>query len=227
MKKRSILISEQDLTNLIVKSLLGGELEDLFKINKKDLEKKDEKKSIGTQYKTSGEFTQLDLLNIDDYNIYRDIADRFIKSRSSNLLGLNGEMFAKAAKNVFQKYGKYVPVELAMAQLAAEGGFSKNPNSRPIRTKNPYNVGNVDSGKNIFHSSVQSGIDSYYDLIARRYLTSNKTASDLINNFVNDKGNRYASGKEYESLVGKIANQVQSIGQPFYASLNKKKQSIT
>lgn len=224
MGKRKILISEQDLTKLIIQSILGGENNPLGDILK----------NLGQTSSTSGtestgvintnfdtEFPTLNLNNPDEYQTYKQIADKFISSRSSNLLGITGSMLADAAKNVQNKYKKYVPIELALGQLAAEGGFSKNPNARPIRTKNPFNVGNVNSGKNVFHSSVQSGIDTYYDLIARRYLTGNKTATDLLKNFVNDKGYRYADAG-YENLVNKIVTQAKSMSQPVYASLAKK-----
>jgi len=49
-----------------------------------------------------------------------------------------------------------------------------------------------------------------------------KSVDDLINNFVNNKGQRYASGTQYEDSVKSIANKVKEISQPIYASINKK-----
>ena len=176
----------------------------------------------------SAEFTDLDLMTDEGFKKYAEICDKFINTRKPNLLEITGFMMAKSAKSAFEKYHKYVPPELALAQLAAEGGIgNKNPNSRPIKTRNPFNVGNVDSGKNIQHDSVQSGIDAYYNLIARNYLVKGKTANDLINNFVNKDNQRYASTGEYEIAINKIASQANRIAAPVYASLNKGKSTDT
>ena len=226
-KKYKILISEVDFTDLLVRNVFGGKGEDVVGKLLKDLktDKGDSKDNSETETKsssnTAGEFPQLDMNNPEDYKAYEKIANDFISSRSSNLLGITGSMLADAAKNSQNKFGKYVPVELSLGQLAAEGGFSKDPTSRPIRTKNPYNVGNTDSGANVQHNSVQSGIQTYYDLIAKNYLVGDKTASDLLDNFVNKNGNRYASGKKYEQMVSQIASQVKSMGQPIIASIKK------
>jgi hypothetical protein len=213
-KKITVRLTEQQLSNLISNSIFNTDKGDLLKnmlgqlLNKK---KSSEVSTIGG----------LDLNSKDGYNAYKEICNKFIATRPSNLLDINGEMLASAAKKTLASTGKLVPPELALAQLAAEGGFSNNPNARPIRTKNPFNVGNVDMGKNVSHGSVESGIQAYYDLIARKYLSGGKTAEDLMKNFTNTSGQRYASGKDYEGMVSKIATQVKNISQPIYAALNK------
>jgi murein DD-endopeptidase MepM/ murein hydrolase activator NlpD len=182
------------------------------------------KKHIDTAVTSGGgaNFTDLDLNTDEGYRAYAEICSKFISSRPPNLLGITGEMMAKAAKEAFTNYRKYVPPELALAQMAAEGGIgNRDPNSRPIRTKNPFNVGNTDSGANIYHGTVEGGIQRYYNLIAKDYLVQGKTASDLVKHFVNKNGNRYATAA-YEPVVNKIAAEANRIAAPIYASLSKK-----
>jgi hypothetical protein len=225
-KQRVIVLTEQDLSNIIDKVLssVGVSADDIFK----GLKSKDSHSSSSSSSDSSSSpITQngLDLNTSAGYNAYREICNKFIGTQSSNLLSITGDMMATASKNAYNKYKKFVPAELALAQLAAEGGFSSNPNARPIRTKNPFNVGNVDSGSNIQHGSVEGGIQSYYDLMAKNYLSGGKSASDLISNFVNTKGQRYASSKDYENMVKKVSSQVNQMSQPIYASLGDKGQT--
>jgi formyltetrahydrofolate synthetase len=230
-KKFTVRLTEQELADLITKHLmdpkganvLGNFIKGVLGDKTQSSDTPSTSDSKGTSISgNDGTFTDLDLNTSEGYKAYKEIADKFIDSRSANLLGITGSMLADSAKKTFNQYKKYVPAELALAQLATEGGFSSDPKSRPIRTKNPFNVGNVDSGANVQHSSVQSGIDSYYSLIARNYLTGGKTADDLIKNFVNKNNQRYASGKQYEDSVKSIANKVKQISQPIYASITKK-----
>lgn len=212
-RKFKVRLTEDELSDLLAKSLIdkllgGGPNQDEIKkiISGDAVSKTDTTGGTG-----AGEFIEVDLNSSEGYNAYKQVADKFISSRSSNLLGITGDMLASAAKNTFNKYKKYVPVELSVAQLATEGGFSNNPNARPIKTKNPFNVGNTDDGGTINHSSTQSGIDAYYDLIAKDYIGKGRTAQDLINNFVNQKNLRYAGSPNYEKVVGSIARQVNKI----------------
>lgn len=232
-RKIKVQLTEQELIDLITKQITGKNSSDVLKgilssvLKNGDAETIDGEDSGNEKITTTrdDDFTQLDLNTKDGYNAYKQIADKYIDTRNSNFLNINGSMLADAAKNSFNKHKSYVPPELALAQLTAEGGFSSNPNARPIRTKNPFNVGNVDSGKNVSHGSVQSGIQSYYDLMARNYLSGGKSASDLIDNFVNTKGQRYASSKDYENMVKKVSSQVNQMSQPIYASLGDKGQT--
>jgi peptidoglycan hydrolase-like protein with peptidoglycan-binding domain len=156
-------------------------------------------------------FTNLDLRTLEGYNAYSKISQKFIDQYQPNPLGITGEMMATGAKGAFEKYQKYVPPELALSQLLLEGGIgNKDTNSRPIRTKNPFNVGNTDEGKNITHINVQEGINTYYNQIAKNYMGSGKTAADLARNFVNHSGNRYAA-ENYELHLNKIIPKVNAI----------------
>lgn len=186
----------------------------ITKLKAKGVKSEDLKKLIDTVVTGgSAQFTDIDLTTEEGTKKYTEICQKFISTRSSNLLNITGDMLTKGAVNAFQRHGRYVPPELALAQLTAEGGFSKDPNARPIRTKNPFNVGNTDSGKNWFANSVQSGIDRYYDLIAKNYLGKGKTAADLVQNFVNKNDNRYASSETYERDVNTIALQANRLAQ--------------
>jgi hypothetical protein len=157
---------------------------------------------------TGGGFADIDLKTDEGFETYSKIAQKFIESKSDNPLNITGTMLANGARRAQDRYGNYVPVELALAQLALEGGIGNSDlNSRPIKTRNPFNVGNVDSGKDTYQSDVQSGINAYYDLIAKNYIGKGKTANDLMSNFVNKSGNRYASAKDYESKLSSLVNQ--------------------
>jgi hypothetical protein len=229
-KKFTVRLTEQELADLITKHLmdpkganvLGNFIKGILGDKTQTSDTSSTSDSNGPSISgNDGTFTTLDLNTTEGYNAYKEIADKFVDSRSANLLGITGSMLADAAKNTFNQYKKYVPAELALAQLAIEGGFSSDPKSRPIRTKNPFNVGNVDSGKNVFHSSVQSGIQTYYNLIAKDYLTGSKTPSDLLSNFVNKNGQRYATAS-YEGPVRQLAQKAKQMAEPVYASLTKK-----
>ena len=157
-------------------------------------------------------FTDLDLLDENDYKTYVKICELYLKTRQPNPLGITGTMLADGAKSAFIKYNKYVPPELALAQLAAEGGVGDpNVNNKPVRTKNPYNISNTEDGSTRTNPNIQSAIDAYFDLIARSYLGKGKTSNDLIYNFVNHENQRYAKEEDYEDVVKSIAKQVKKI----------------
>jgi peptidoglycan hydrolase-like protein with peptidoglycan-binding domain len=187
-----------------------GVLKELLK--QKGVQPQDIKQYVDPVTTGGGEhFTDLDIMTSEGFDNYAKICDSFISKRQPNPLGITGKMMASSARKAFERYQRYVPAELALAQLAAEGGIGNpNLNSRPIKTKNPFNVGNVDSGDNVYKNTVQEGIDSYYNLIAKDYLGKGKTAADLTKNFVNKQNLRYA-GPKYESSVSALAREANRV----------------
>jgi murein DD-endopeptidase MepM/ murein hydrolase activator NlpD len=219
------------------KSVITAEMVNVMvdKLKARGVKPEDLSKHIDKVITTGGGdiFTDIDLNTSEGLKLYEDICDRFISTRE-NPLNITGKMLANGAASVYKI--AYVPPELALGQLAAEGGvghgvrIGQKPKdytkSVPIETNNPYNIGNWDDGRKKYFSTQQDGINSYFKYIARDYLSkSNKTAADLIKNFVNYKEQRYASGIEYEELVRKIASQVNSMSQPLIAAYNKTRKS--
>jgi len=156
-------------------------------------------------------FTYLDLNDSKQFEIYKNICQKFIEHRNPQA-HVSGEMMANCAKEYFSQ--GYVPPELALAQLTAEGGLSKKPNAKPIRTKNPFNVGNTTSGKINVRPSFEDGVCLYYDLMTRRYLVKGRKAEDLLQNFVNINGHRYAGSENYETDLISLVNTIKNVTQP-------------
>lgn len=154
-------------------------------------------------------FTDLNLNDDQGYQKYMKICQKFINMRNPSAI-VSGEMMASAARNAFQQNHKYVPPELALAQLTAEGGLSSNPHDRPIRTRNPFDVGNTETGSKSF-GSVQDAVNAYYQLITKNYIGNGKTASDLSKNFVDKNNQRYATSTTYELDLNKIAREANQV----------------
>jgi flagellum-specific peptidoglycan hydrolase FlgJ len=78
----------------------------------------------------------------------------------------------------------------------------------------------MDDGQVVQYGQVQTAINTYYNLIAKNYLGKGKTAKDLINNFVNNSGNRYASATNYESKLNSLSSQANAMAKPIISKLS-------
>lgn len=211
-------------------SMVGGAtitpemVDELIKeLKSKNITKEDLEKYVDKAVTTGGsaDFTDLNLNDSADVDAYEKICDNFIKQRDPNAK-VTGAMMADSAAKAFSSYGKYVPPELALAQLTLEGGIGSSSGSRPNKTNNPFNVGNTETDSKQF-PSVAAGVDAYYGLIARRYLVRGKTAADLVNDFKNDQGNNYASAGTYEAGLKDLISSIRKRNQNVYASLAQRK----
>ena len=154
-------------------------------------------------------FTPLDLKTPQGFKAYSDIAQKWI-NKTNPASPIKGEMLANGAKAALEAHGSYIPPQLALAQLTNEGGLSKDTSVKPVRTKNPFNVGNVDSGAVVKHNDWQSGINAYFNSMAKSYVVpgKGKTAPNLLKNFVNVNGQRYASAPDYEKKIAATVNSI-------------------
>ena len=157
-------------------------------------------------------FTPLDLKTPEGFKAYADISQKWINKQNPSS-PIKGEMLANGAKAALDSHGSYIPPQLALAQLTMEGGLSKDPKVKPIRTKNPFNVGNVDSGAVVNHSNWQSGINAYFKTMAKSYIvpSQNKTAPGLLKKFVNVNNQRYASAPDYEKKITSTIENINKI----------------
>jgi len=131
-----------------------------------------------------------------NWDSYRKQAETYLKRDVFSGTPLTGKVLAKSAKKTYEETGKYIPVDFALAQAQRESSMGRKGRSPK---NNPYNIGEFDKGSKIKFNNMQEGVQAYFDLIANDYLVDGKTTDDLMKDFVNKDGNRYASDKKYES----------------------------
>lgn len=199
-------------------------------LSSKGVTSDDLKKYIDPAVSSGGaaSFTDIDLNTTQGLEAYAKICQNYIDSRDPNAK-VNGKMLAESAARAFKTYRKYVPPELALAQLTLEGGIGASDTSRPMKTKNPFNIGNTDDPYfDNYQPTFEAGVDLYYSLIARKYLVKGKTASDLINDFRNGAGNHYAKPGAYEAGLKSLLSSIRRRNASVYAELAKQNtQSVT
>ena len=217
--------SDAELEKVVGGATITAKLADSLhsEVKAKNITSADLEKFIDPAIKSGGsvDFTDLDLSTTEGYEAYTKICDNYIDSRNGNS-PIDGRMMADGARSAYERYHKYVPPELALAQATLEGGIDAKPGSRPVTTRNPFNVGNTET-KNRTFGSFQEGVDAYYTLIARNYLVGGKTAANLANDFRNGAGNSYASAENYEVGLRDLIKSIRKRNEPVYATLNLKK----
>ncbi|CAK0753092.1 hypothetical protein CCP3SC5AM1_1960007 [Gammaproteobacteria bacterium] len=148
-KKFTVRLTEQELADLITKHLmdpkganvLGNFIKGVLGDKSSDSTSSTSDSKGPSISGNDGTFTALDLNTSEGYKAYKEIADKFIDSRSANLLGITGSMLADSAKKTFNQYKKYVPAELALAQLATEEDSQVTQNQDQLGQKTHLMLG--------------------------------------------------------------------------------------
>jgi hypothetical protein len=127
---------------------------------------------------------------------YAKKAELYITNRFPNS-PIKGEYLSDCAQEVYDSLGILIPVEFVLAQAQFE---SKMGLEGRAPTTNPFNVGEYDAYTAMRFESTIDGVRAYYFLMAKDYLVG-KTVDDLLINFVNKRGLRYASNRSYEKVL--------------------------
>ena len=121
------------------------------------------------------------------------------------------------ALNLIDLCSEYnVDVRLALVQAHVESHFGTKGTA--TRTNSIFNVGAYDGYsaakqiKNGYgYKHPDYSIEPYLKLITSRYLIDGKTEEDLLENYVDINGNRYASCSTYENLLKSKWDKIDSI----------------
>jgi len=114
---------------------------------------------------------------------------------------LSGKLLRECAKKTYDSTGIIVPLELALSQAQWESGMGLKGRSPK---NNPYNIGewNTLGITTMTFNSTKHGVQSYYNLIAKKYLKE-RSVKELFKDFIDLNGHRYASSKLYEKDISK------------------------
>lgn len=120
--------------------------------------------------------------------------------------------------NLCGEYG--VDVRLPLAQGHIESHFGTKGTA--AKTNSVWNVGAFDGysadkqiRKGYGFKHPDYSIEPYLKLLTTRYLIEGKTEEELLDNFVDINGNRYASCEEYESKLRCKWNKMTSISEKY------------
>jgi hypothetical protein len=149
-----------------------------------------------------------------DWETYCKRADIYLSRGRFKSSPISGEILLNCARETYNSYGVFIPVELALAQAQFESGMGLKGRSPK---NNPCNLGEYSNKTVLRYKSTNDGMLAYYKLIAINYLDcGRKTIFDLFSNKFKDvNGYKYAASntygtrmkKQYEFIVEWIDNK--------------------
>lgn len=154
-------------------------------------------------------------------NIIREMMmEEYIEARNQLAIEVDNYIASVAPKanidpflmiDLCAEYG--VDIRFVLAQGQIESHFATKGTA--ARTLSIFNVGAYDGHsasrqrRNGFgFSDPNESIEPYLQLITTEYMVNGKTESDLMKNYVNGLGMRYASNPKYESMLRSVYKRI-------------------
>lgn len=128
---------------------------------------------------------------------YKKRADVYLSREIFKGTPLSGELLSLCARNTYDSTGILVPVEFALLQAQFESSMGLEGRSPK---NNPFNIGESTKGTTQWFNTTFDGAQAYYYIMANNYLRC-KTVEELLLNFTNCNGHRYAEFDGYESML--------------------------
>lgn len=148
--------------------------------------------------------------NIDYENIVNK--EKLVKEYISDILSKHGKTLSDLRFNpdnlVIASYQYDYDLPLLLAQLQVESHFGTTERAR--RTNSMFSIGAYDDGRDVVkYADQDSSIIPFIKTIKRDYLMNGEKEIDqLLQNFVNHNGHRYASNPNYESDLAKTRSSI-------------------
>lgn len=150
-------------------------------------------------YRTQYRYSNLEEIELSYWNCKYEIIEEmngFVQSKVENT-----NMSSLMLLNLCDKYN--IDVRLPLSQGLIESHYGTK--GLAFKTNSIFNMGAYDGWKydkilGIYkYAHPNMSIEPYLKTLSRSYLAEDKTEADLLKNFVNSSGSRYASYKGYES----------------------------
>ncbi len=162
---------------------------------------------IGGIYSTIAK--SINSANNHKYDIITNEIEMIYNSLDNEIAAVIGKKTQMSSKVILDLCIKYkFDITLLLAQAKVESCYGTK--GRALKTKSVFGVGAYDNGVNrYYYKDVNDSIEPYIILVKNDYLR-NKSVDELLNHYVNYKGERYASNKRYEKIVTKVRNRILS-----------------
>lgn len=124
-----------------------------------------------------------------------------------------------------------VDIKLVLAQGHIESHFGTT--GVAAKTNNIFNVGAESkfpikkmARNGYIYKHPDESVEPFIKLLKRNYLVNGKTEEDLLKNYVNRSGHRYASSRSYESKLRSIVNNLKKTQITSYTNKYKQCEKI-